>query len=111
MSCSCLMLEAPILEFYRDLCIDLQASWEGIRTPSGKDKKLPWFMVTHCPSCDKVGFTYIKVKMGMRFRCQEQWIEDGKRLYCEHVLTPIEGIGLTEGEMWAIFDGWKEKYG
>jgi len=99
-------------EFYRDMCLRGHADYEGLLTPTGKPKKKPWFCVTFCPSCEVVGYTYARQPLALRFRCREyRYHKMEGVLQCEQVVTPIEPIGMTEGEMFEVYDAWREKYG
>lgn len=94
------------------MCIDMHASYEGHLTPTGKDKKQPWFCVTRCPSCDNISFTYLRFPMAMRFRCRENHYRHREGIVqCEQILIPLEPIGMTEGEMWKTYDAWNSKHG
>jgi len=57
------------VRWYENLCHDLRAMYRGVLTPTGKDKKLPWFFVGWCSRCELVKFSSSRLALASRFRC------------------------------------------
>lgn len=97
------------LREYETLCHDLRSRYKGVLTPTGKDKKLPWFFVGWCSRCEEVKFSGSRYPLASRFRCHEDLsVHDG---ICGAELRPLQPIGITRAGMHKNWREWREKYG
>ena len=94
--------------------------WRGIHapitTPTGKPKKIPWFLIVRCRK-GHLGITNSKRSVGMRFRCQKHGFRPGTgSIQCEHKVEIVEvedmeaRFGLSAEEAKEIQDAWTTKY-
>ena len=83
----------------------------GLLTPSGKPKKLPWWVITHCPSCKSWGHTGIKVPVAKRWRCQNYlWRRSVGIHPCDTIVDIVEAHGIDIERAFDSRTQWKEKY-
>jgi len=103
---------------YETLCFSLRARYQGILTPTGKEKKLPWFFVGWCSRCCEVKFSGSRYPAASRFRCPESLYEHGAgsagkphTVICGAPLRPLQPVGISRFSMHEAFSEWKIKYG
>ena len=95
--------------------------WRGIHapitTPTGKPKKIPWFLIVRCTTHGHLHATSMSRSVGMRFRCQRDGYRPGKgSVKCESKVEIVEvedmeaRFGLSAEEAKEIQDAWTTKY-
>jgi hypothetical protein len=88
----------------------------GVRTPTGKPKKVPWIVLVRCTR-GHITTTSMKRPMGMRFRCNETGLRPGVgSILCERQVEIIEVpdmekvCGISKADVDVLHLEWKENH-
>jgi hypothetical protein len=88
----------------------------GIATPSGRPKKIPWYLLVRCPK-GHITVTNMRRPIGMRFRCGRHGYRQGTgTVKCERKVEIIEipdmeqVVGISKEDADILHEAWKDKH-